>query len=68
LRHPIIQSIIVYLDCTYFIEMLKFGIGCYHAGMSIRERSVTEKLFRIGCLNILIATSTLGIDTHISLY
>jgi len=57
-----LQSIIVYLDYIYFIEMFKFGIGCHHSGMSIQERSVVEKLFRIGCLNILIATSTLGID------
>lgn len=42
--------------------MFKFGIGCHHAGMSIQERSVVENLFRIGCLNILVATSTLGID------
>lgn len=42
--------------------MFKFGIGCHHSGMSIQERSVVERLFRIGCLNILIATSTLGID------
>ncbi|XP_026813097.1 probable ATP-dependent DNA helicase HFM1 [Rhopalosiphum maidis] len=47
-------------------EMFKFGIGCHHAGMSIRERSVTEKLFRIGCLNILIATSTLAMDINLS--
>jgi len=58
-----LQSIIVYFDYNiYFIEMFKFGIGCHHSGMSIQERSVVEKLFRIGCLNILIATSILGID------
>lgn len=44
--------------------MFKFGIGCHHAGMSIKERSVVENLFRNGCLNILIATSTLGINAH----
>jgi len=44
--------------------MLKFGIGFHHAGMSIKEKNVVENLFRNGCLNILIATSNLGIDTQ----
>lgn len=46
---------------VYFIEFVQFGIGCHHAGMSFQERNALENLFRIGCLNILVATSTLGI-------
>ncbi|KAF0755576.1 putative ATP-dependent DNA helicase HFM1, partial [Aphis craccivora] len=49
-------------------EMFKFGIGCHHSGMSIQERSVVEKLFRIGCLNILIATSTLAMAVNLPAY
>lgn len=41
--------------------MLKLRIGCHHAGMSFQERSAVENLFRMGCLLILVATSTLGI-------
>lgn len=44
-----------------FIELIKHGIGCYHAGMNFHERSSVENLFRIGCLDILVVTSTLGI-------
>lgn len=32
--------------------------------MSFEERSTVEHLFRIGCLNILVATSTLGITKY----
>ncbi|XP_029345903.1 probable ATP-dependent DNA helicase HFM1 [Acyrthosiphon pisum] len=46
-------------------EMLKFGIGFHHAGMSIKERSVVENLFCNGCLNILIATSTLAMGVNL---
>ncbi|CAH1708540.1 unnamed protein product [Aphis gossypii] len=49
-------------------EMFKFGIGCHHSGMSIQERSVVERLFRIGCLNILIATSTLAMAVNLPAY
>lgn len=40
--------------------MLKLRIGCHHAGMSLQERNAVENLFRMGCLLILVATSTLG--------
>uniref|UniRef100_A0A2S2Q4M4 Putative ATP-dependent DNA helicase HFM1 n=1 Tax=Sipha flava TaxID=143950 RepID=A0A2S2Q4M4_9HEMI len=45
-------------------ELVKHGIGCHHVGMSFQERNTVENLFRIGCLNILVATSTLGITKH----
>lgn len=44
----------------YFIELVKLGIGCHHAGMSFHDRNAVENLFRISCLSILVATSTLG--------
>ncbi|KAL4149664.1 hypothetical protein QTP88_003556 [Uroleucon formosanum] len=46
-------------------EMFKFGIGFHHAGISIKERSVVENLFRNGFLNILIATSTLAMGVNL---
>lgn len=51
---------IFYLDGVYFIEWIKLGIGCHHAGMSFPERSAVENLFRNGYLDVLVATSTLG--------
>lgn len=56
-------QLFLYLN-QLFLELLKHGIGCYHAGMNFHERSYVENLFRIGNLDILVATSTLGIFRH----
>jgi len=54
--------IFYYFICiVHFKELVKFGIGCYHAGMSLQERNAVENLFRNGFLDILVTTSTLGI-------
>lgn len=41
-------------------ELLQFGLGTHHAGMSKYERSCVEDLFRTKCINVLVSTATLA--------
>lgn len=41
-------------------ELLLFGIGVHHAGLSKEERSCVERLFREGFLTALVSTATLA--------
>ncbi len=39
---------------------LSFGIGMHHAGLISSDRDIVEKLFTQGCLQVVVATSTLA--------
>jgi len=41
-------------------ELLQFGIGTHHAGMSKQERSCVEDLFRSRYIKVLVSTATLA--------
>lgn len=48
-------------DCRASIqELIKFGIGIHHAGLSSTERHVIEELFRRRQLKVLVSTATLA--------
>ncbi|KAF3913498.1 hypothetical protein AA313_de0209977 [Arthrobotrys entomopaga] len=47
-----------------FISALRRGIGIHHAGLSRRLREVTETLFRMGYLQVVIATGTLALGIN----
>ncbi|XP_050429642.1 probable ATP-dependent DNA helicase HFM1 [Adelges cooleyi] len=55
-----IEDCIQKLDNAKLKELLKFGIGFHHAGMSLNDRNCLEGLFKEGFLPILVATSTLS--------
>ncbi|KAK6356695.1 hypothetical protein TWF718_001037 [Orbilia javanica] len=44
-----------------FISALRRGIGIHHAGLSRRLREATETLFRMGYLQVVVATGTLAL-------
>ncbi len=39
---------------------LSFGIGMHHAGLALSDRDIVERLFTRGCLQVVVATSTLA--------
>jgi pre-mRNA-splicing helicase BRR2 len=41
-------------------DVLPFGIGMHHAGMTKRDRKMVEDLFAAGYLQLLISTATLA--------
>ncbi|KAF3922981.1 hypothetical protein ABW20_dc0102888 [Dactylellina cionopaga] len=47
-----------------FIIALRRGIGIHHAGLSRKLREVTETLFRMGYLRVVIATETLALGIN----
>ncbi|KAK6517129.1 hypothetical protein TWF506_007005 [Arthrobotrys conoides] len=47
-----------------FISALRRGIGIHHAGLSRRLREATETLFRMGYLQVVVATGTLALGIN----
>ncbi|KAF3921200.1 hypothetical protein ABW21_db0203485 [Orbilia brochopaga] len=47
-----------------YISALRRGVGIHHAGLSRRLREVTETLFRVGYLQVVIATGTLALGIN----
>ncbi|KAK6509847.1 hypothetical protein TWF481_004576 [Arthrobotrys musiformis] len=47
-----------------FISALRRGIGLHHAGLSRRLREATETLFRMGYLQVVVATGTLALGIN----
>ncbi|EWC47251.1 hypothetical protein DRE_03370 [Drechslerella stenobrocha 248] len=47
-----------------FISILRRGIGIHHAGLSRKLREATETLFRMGYLQVVIATGTLALGIN----
>ncbi|KAJ6258500.1 hypothetical protein Dda_6542 [Drechslerella dactyloides] len=47
-----------------YISALRRGIGIHHAGLSRQLREVTETLFRMGYLQVVIATGTLALGIN----
>ena len=54
--------------CKYFIIPSIQGIGIHHAGMSLNDRTIVEKLFLEQKIKILIATSTLAWGINLPAY
>ena len=44
--------------------LMSFGIGYHHAGCNINDRRAVEMLFRMGKIQVVIATSTLALGIH----
>ena len=47
-------------DSSDLKDLLPFGIGIHHAGLSSRDRSLVEDLFAAGHLQLLCSTATLA--------
>ncbi|KAK6333848.1 hypothetical protein TWF730_004030 [Orbilia blumenaviensis] len=47
-----------------FISALRRGVGIHHAGLSRRLRETTETLFRMGYLQVVVATGTLALGIN----
>lgn len=49
-------------------EVLKFGVGFHHAGLSMLDRSLVEDKFANGNIHILCSTSTLAMGVNLPAY
>ncbi|XP_065682240.1 probable ATP-dependent RNA helicase DDX60 isoform X2 [Hydra vulgaris] len=48
-----------------FMKGIRYGVAMHHAGMSNKQRTTVEILFRKKFLNIVVATSTLALGIHV---
>ncbi|KAH8099579.1 DEAD-domain-containing protein [Cristinia sonorae] len=46
-------------------ELVAFGVGAHHAGMTFPDRNAMEKLFSDGFLRVLVSTSTLAVGVNL---
>ncbi|ORY83303.1 P-loop containing nucleoside triphosphate hydrolase protein [Protomyces lactucae-debilis] len=47
------------------MQMVPAGVAFHHAGLSLADRNMVEKLFRQNVLNVLVSTSTLAVGVNL---
>ncbi|EOA28486.1 hypothetical protein CARUB_v10024696mg [Capsella rubella] len=58
--YEILQSQVALLKNTDLKELMPYGFAIHHAGLTLGDRHIVEKQFRLGNLQVLVSTATLA--------